>query len=74
MKIIRQNIDEGIDILDNRQISVNTNHQDYVDTNDRNEPYLFSDVQRGYKTYSIFQRKSTLDRIDSNPLLNALKQ
>lgn len=71
---IRKFLAEGIDIPKSRTVSVNNNHQNYVDTNDCYNPYLFTDNQRGYRTISIFQRKSTIDRIDSNPLLNALKQ
>lgn len=71
---LRKYVDEGIDIPKRRTVAVNNNHQDYVDTNNYHEPYLFTDEHRGYKTISIFQRKSTLDKIDSNPLLNALKQ
>lgn len=77
-KLVREEIEkylgEGIDIPKSRTISVNNTHQNYVDTNDYQHPYLFTDNQRGYRTISIFQRKSTIDRIDSNPLLNALKQ
>lgn len=69
---------EGIDIDTiggKRQISVNNSHQDYVDTNNFRSPYLFADNQRGFRTLSIFQRKSTEDKVtDSNPLLNALKR
>lgn len=71
---IRNFLTEGIDIYKGRTICVNNSHQNYVDTNDYSDPYLFTDNQRGYRTISIFQRKSTIDRIDSNPLLNALKQ
>lgn len=71
---LRKYVDEGIDIPKRRTVSVNNTHQNYVDTNNYQEPYLFTDEHRGYKTISIFQRKSTLDKIDSNPLLNALKQ
>lgn len=70
---IQNYLDEGIDIPRRRTVSVNNEHQNFVDTNDYNNPYLFTDSHRGYKTISIFQRKSTIDRIDSNPLLNALK-
>lgn len=76
--IVRQELEkllgEGIDITGKRTISVNNNNQNYVDTNNSHEPYLFCDTQRGYKTLSIFQRKSTIDKVDSNPLLNALKE
>lgn len=79
-KIIKEeiikHISEGIDINktgNNRTVSVTNNHQNYVDTNDSHNPYLFLDTQRGFRTLSIFQRKSTNDRMDSNPLLNALK-
>ena len=68
---------EGIDIIPgngSRTISVTNNHQRYVDTNNHQSPYLFADTQKGYKVLSIFQRKSTGDKLDSNPLLNALKQ
>lgn len=71
---IKKLLAEGIDFPKSRTVSVNNNHQNYVDTNDYYNPYLFTDNQRGYRTISIFQRKSTIDRIDSNPLLNALKQ
>lgn len=71
---IQKYFSEGIDIPKRRTVSVTNSHQNFVDTNDHNHPYLFTDKQRGYNTISIFQRKSTLDKIDSNPLLNALKQ
>lgn len=71
---IKKILCEGIDIPNRRTVSVNNSHQNFVDTNDYYHPYLFTDKQRGYKTVSIFQRKSTIDKIDSNPLLNALKQ
>lgn len=81
-KIIREEIkkvliNEGIDIRKNdkkRFVSVNNSHQNFVDTNDSHNPYLFIDNQRGYKTLSIFQREPTEDKMDANPLLNALKK
>lgn len=73
-KEINKILKEGIDFPSKRTVSVNNGHQNYVDTNDYHQPYLFTDSQRGYKTISIFQRKSSNDRIDSNPLLNALKR
>lgn len=71
---IKKYVGEGIDMPNRRTVAVNNSHQNFVDTNDYYSPYLFTDKQRGYKTISIFQRKSTIDKIDSNPLLNALKQ
>ena len=81
-KIIREQLQlilsEGIDIQNTnnqRTISVTNKHQNYADTNDYNQPYMFVDTQRGYTVYSVFQRKETKDGItDSNPLLNALKK
>ena len=70
-------INEGIDIRRDdkkRFVSVNNSHQNFVDTNDSHNPYLFVDNQRGYKTLSIFQREPTEDKMDANPLLNALKK
>ena len=80
-KIIREQLQiilsEGIDIPKNNQrtVSVTNKHQNYVDTNNYNQPYMFVDTQRGYTVYSVFQRQETKDGItDSNPLLNALKK
>lgn len=74
---ISKYLNEGIDIITNDQdkriVTVNNSHQNFVDTNNYKEPYIFSDQLRGYKTLSIFQRKNTEDKLDSNPLLNALK-
>lgn len=71
-KILREGI--NIERTNGRIISVTNHHQNYVDTNNSTCPYLFADTQRGFNTLSIFQRKSTDDGMDSNPLLNALKQ
>lgn len=78
---------EGIDISktkEHRTVSVNTNHQDMVDTNNPHNPYLFkTEVSyTNYKNvttlspvYSIFERKATADgSTDGNPLLSALKK
>lgn len=68
---------EGIELTTNdgkRVVSVTDNHQNYVDTNDYRNPKLFDGECRGYKTLSIFKRKSTEDGFDSNPLLYALKK
>lgn len=73
-KEFKKLLKEGDDIPKSRTVTVDNTHQNFVDTNSYYNPYLFTDIQKGYKTISIFQRKSTVDKIDSNPLLNALKQ
>ena len=74
---MNKNIKEGIDIIktdDKRLISVNNKHQNYVDTNNYENPYLFYTTIDNYPVYSIFKRENTKDKIDANPLINALKQ
>ena len=73
---IKKILKEGIDLKqdgDKRTVSVTNNHQNYVDTNDYKNPKLFDGECRGYRTISIFQRKTTEDGFDANPLLYALK-
>lgn len=48
---IQKYFSEGIDIPKRRTVSVTNSHQNFVDTNDHNHPYLFTDKQRGYNSY-----------------------
>lgn len=79
-KIVKEEVEkilrEGIDLYTKdgqRVVGVTNSHQNYVDTNDSHNPKIFDGECRGYKTLSIFQRKSTEDGFDANPLLYALK-
>lgn len=77
LESIKRILKEGIDVNkkdDKRIVSVTNDHQKLVDTNNAYSPYLFDDSHRGYRTLSIFQRKATTDKMDANPLLNALKR
>lgn len=71
-KIIKESINlvvEGID-LDPvyGDVSLNPNHQNYVDTNDAWNPQPYYSTINGYKVISLFKNK-----YDHNPLIWALK-
>ena len=71
-KIIRESINyvlEGLD-LDPvyGTVSMNPNHQNYVDTNDAWSPQPYYSTINGYKVISLFKNK-----YDHNPLIWALK-
>lgn len=76
-KFIKENvINEGIDIYPNEnppKVAFNPTHQEYVDTNDPWNPKPIYNEINGYKVISIFERKSSDDRLDGNPLIYALK-
>ena len=71
-KIIKESIDlvvEGLD-LDPvyGDVSLNPNHQNYVDTNDAWSPHPYYTIINGYKVISLFKNKW-----EHNPLVWALK-
>lgn len=66
---------EGIDV-DNltKTISYNPNHQERVNTSEKDNPSIQYDITLDAEVWSIFQRKRALDdRLDGNPLLYAMK-
>lgn len=73
-EVVSRVINEGIDVnKDELTVGFNPNHQEYVDTNDPWNPKPIYNVINGNKIISIFERKSSEDYNDGNPLIYALK-
>jgi hypothetical protein len=71
-KIIRESINSIVEGLDldpvYGTVSMNPNHQNYVDTNDAWSPHPYYTTINGYKVISLFKNKW-----EHNPLIWALK-
>ena len=71
---INRIVDEGIDVdTEKMEVGFNPNHQEYVNTNDPWYPKPIYNTIDGKKIISIFERKTTEDGSDGNPLIYALK-
>lgn len=66
---------EGIDVdKENLTVGFNPTHQNYIGTNDPWNPYPIYNNINGYKVISVFERKTSEDGNDGNPLIYALKK
>lgn len=77
-KIIKEAVtrvlSEGIDVYkDDMTVGFNPNHQNYINTNDPWKPKPIYNEINGNKIISIFERETSEDRNDGNPLIYALK-
>lgn len=70
----KSKVKDGIDIYEeDRLVSFNPEHENYIDTNNPYDPKPIYNTIDGCTCISVFLRKETDDRYDGNPLIYALK-